>query len=110
MGKRKQARKGAGKAGKKPVKRQGGGILTWTLILLLLAAAGWQLWRLQDQVKEAQNTQQELSRQVELQRQENDALAADIADGNSPEKMEEIARDELGLVSPGERVFYDVSN
>ena len=25
-------------------------------------------------------------------------------------QMEEIARDELGLVAPGDRVFYDVSN
>jgi cell division protein FtsB len=24
--------------------------------------------------------------------------------------MEQIARDELGLVAPGDRVFYDVSN
>ena len=110
MGKQNRSRKSAGKAAPKTVKRQGGGVLTWTLILLLLVAAGWQLWRLQDQVKDAQATQQELSRQVELQRQENDALSAEIADGNSPKKMEEIARDELGLVSPGERVFYDVSN
>ena len=36
---------------------------------------------------------------------ENDALRADIADGGSQEKKEEIARDELGMVAPGERVF-----
>ena len=45
-----------------------------------------------------------------LVKQANDALAADIAEGNTQEKMEEIARDELGYVSPGERVFIDTSN
>ena len=38
------------------------------------------------------------------------ALAEDIENGASQEQMEEIARDELGMVAPGEKVFYDVSN
>ena len=46
---------------------------------------------------------------AELQ-QENDALKEDIAEGVTPEKIEEIARDELGYVTPGEYVFYDTSN
>ncbi|MCI8818051.1 MAG: hypothetical protein HFG04_02700 [Oscillibacter sp.] len=42
---------------------------------------------------------------VEGKRQENDALAADIDEGCTPEKMQEIARRELGWVLPGEYVF-----
>ena len=42
---------------------------------------------------------------VAAQRQENAALEADIAAGPTDEKLEEIARDELGLVKPGEYVF-----
>ena len=42
-------------------------------------------------------------------RRENDALAADIAEGPTREKIEEIARDELGLVTPNEYVFDDIS-
>ena len=42
---------------------------------------------------------------MESKQAENDALRADIADGGSQEKKEEIARDELGMVAPGERVF-----
>ena len=47
---------------------------------------------------------------MDAQRQANESLAADIAEGTTPEKMEELAREELGLVTPGEYVFYDVSN
>ena len=36
-------------------------------------------------------------------------LAADIAEGPTRENIEEIARDELGLVTPNEYVFDDVS-
>jgi len=33
-----------------------------------------------------------------------------VAQKDDPAKQEEVARDELGLVRPGERVFYDISN
>ena len=77
---------------------------------MLLAAIGWQLYSLRDQVAQAREDRDRLATQVAQQQQENDALAADIAQGGTQEKMEEIARDELGLVAPGEYVFYDVSN
>ncbi|MDD3347588.1 septum formation initiator family protein [Oscillibacter sp.] len=80
------------------------------LILLLLVGIGYQLYALRSQVESAQADRAALAAQVETRQQENDALSADIAQGNTSEKMEEIARDELGLVTPGEYVFYDVSN
>ncbi len=45
---------------------------------------------------------------VQLQQQANDALQKSIDQGGSQEEMERIARDELGLVTPGERVFVDI--
>ena len=98
------------KPAKKRKQRTRASLLTKVLVLVLLAAMGWQLYHLQNQVADAQAQKEELAAQVEAQQQANDALSADIAAGNSQEKMEEIARDELGMVSPGERVFYDVSN
>ena len=96
----------------KTAKRQriGGGLGTRLLLLVLLVAIGWQLYSLRDQVAQAREDRDRLATQVAAQQQENDALAADIAQGGTQEKMEEIARDELGLVAPGEYVFYDVSN
>ena len=80
------------------------------LIVLLLAAAGWQLHSLQDQVAAAQAEKARYQTEVETLRQENDALAADIAEGATNEKMEEIARKELGVVTPGEYVFSHRGN
>ena len=91
-------------------KRAGSGLLTRLLLLVLLAGIGWQLFTLRDQVEDARANMEVLSVRVDARRQENSALAADIAEGSTPEKMEEIAREELGLVTQDEYVFYDVSN
>lgn len=91
-------------------KKAGMGIFTRILILALLAALGWQLYHLHTQVENAQAQQQLLTAQVQTRQQENDQLEQSVQDGGSQEEKEKIARDQLGLVSPGERVFYDISN
>ena len=40
---------------------------------------------------------------------ENDSLRDKLNSDNKDEYVEEIARDQLGFVKPGERVYYDVS-
>ena len=95
---------------KQPRQRVRASLFTKVLILVLLVGIGWQLVRLRDQVEAAEAEKARLETQIQAQQQENDALAADIAEGNTQEKMEEMAREELGLVYPGERVFYDTSN
>ena len=62
------------------------------------------------QIFRRKNRQQQLRQQVQTQQQENDALQKSIDQGGSQEEMERIARDELGLVSPGERVFVDIGH
>lgn len=96
------------RAAKKP--RPRAGLLTKVVILALLVGIGWQLHSLQEQVESAQAERDYYADRVEQQQRENDALKADIAEGVTPEKIEEIARDELGLVTPGEYVIYDTSN
>ena len=100
------------KAAKKSPKKQRvrSSLLTKLLLLVLLVAVGWQLYDLHGQVANAQAEKERLAAQVETTRQENEALAADIAEGPTREKIEEIARDELGLVTPNEYVFDDISN
>ena len=95
---------------KQPRQRVRASLFTKVLILVLLVGIGWQLVRLRDQVEAAEAEKSRLETQIQAQQQENDALAADIAEGNTQEKMEEIARETLGLVYPGERVFIDKSN
>ena len=98
------------KQNKQPRQRVRASLFTKVLILVLLVGIGWQLVRLRDQVEAAEAEKARLETQIQAQQQENDALAADIAEGNTQEKMEEIARETLGLVYPGERVFIDKSN
>lgn len=86
------------------------GFLTMVLLLLLLAGIGWQLIKLQDQVAAAQAERDRLAAQVEAKQQENAALSADIAEGATDEQIEEIARNELGLVRPGDYLFPDGGN
>lgn len=86
------------------------GLSVRLVILALLLALGWQLWRMQAQLQEAQAQKLALQQQVQQQQQKNDALQNSIDQGGSQEEMERIARDELGLVSPGERVFVDIGH
>ena len=94
----------------KPAKKRSGGLLTHAAILLLLAAIGWQLYSLQSQIASTQAEKDSTAQQVEMLKQSNDALRADIAEGATNEKMKDLARDELGWTDPDEYVFYDKSN
>ena len=79
--------------------------LTKLVILVLLVAIGWQLYGLRSQVRRAQEEREQYAALVAEKQRENAALEADITEGPTDEKLEEIARDELGLVKPGEYVF-----
>ena len=94
---------------KQPRQRVRASLFTKVLLLVLLVGIGWQLYGLQGKVAAAQEEKERYAAQVEQTKRENDALSADIAEGPTREKIEEIARDELGLVTPNEYVFDDVS-
>ena len=94
----------------KTPKKAGNGLVTRLVILALAAVIGWQLYGLRDQLASAQAERDAYQAQVEALRQENDALAADIEEGATEEMMEEIARKELGVVTPGEYVFSHRGN
>lgn len=81
------------------------GFLTKVIVAALLAVLGWQFYGLQGQLAQAQAERDEYAAQTAERQRENAALKADIAEGPTEEKLLEIARDELGLVKPGEYVF-----
>ena len=81
------------------------GLLTKLIIVLLMAALVCEVYALREQVTEAEAEKERVAALVEGVRQKNDALAADIGEGCTPEKMQEIARRELGWVLPGEYVL-----
>lgn len=90
---------------KKRQPRPRSGFFTKVVILALLAVLGWQLYRIQAQLEAAQAERDQYAAMVADRERENAALKEDIEEGPTEEKLLEIARDELGLVKPGEYVF-----
>lgn len=94
-------------AKKQRAKKHGGSVLILLLILTVLGGVGWQLRSLRQQVQSAQMENEQYARQVREMEQSNAALRSDITEGATDEKMEEIAREELGWTKDNEYVFYD---
>ena len=90
---------------KKNVDRPLSGFLTKLIIIVLLAALGFKVYDLHGQIEMAEEERASYQEQVDEKKQENAALAADLAEGPTDEKLQDIARDELGYVKPGEYVF-----
>ena len=65
---------------------------------------------LRSEVKEQQAVLDDLVKQCELQESENAELEQMLEKGSEKEYIERIARDELGYVMPGERVYIDISS
>ena len=86
------------------------GLLTKILILLLLIAAAVSLLTLNDRVEKATAENQELARQVALQTQINADLADAIDHSDDLDRIADVARDKLGLVMPGEIIFYSMGD
>ncbi len=93
----------------KPQKRQTS-LLTAVVIVLLLVITATALLRMQDRIGAAQAEQADVEQQLAAQKQENASLEAALNKANDPEYLQELARDQLGYVTPGEKDFYDVSN
>lgn len=94
--------------GKKPKQRTG--LLALSLVLVLLFLAGFHLMGMRQKLNEARAEQQELAERVAKQEQENRSLEAALERADDTEYLQELARDQLGMVTPGQKDFYDVSN
>ena len=81
------------------------GLLTKLVILTLLIASAVSLLGLQEQIAQARREQEELELQVARQTQVNADLRDAISHSNDPDWQADIARDELGLAAPGEKVI-----
>jgi cell division protein DivIC len=92
------------------VKLKRAGIITKAVILALAVYAVISLISLNAQVTEARKVRDETQAEVERLNQSNAELEYEISHSDDPETIEDIARDKLGLVMPGEKIFYDVSN
>ena len=80
------------------------------VLLLLIAVASFEVVQVYGQIRSAQVTEQQLKEQVAAQQQANASLREDLARADDEEFIKELAREQLGLAEPGERIFYDVNN
>lgn len=83
-------------------------ILTLGLVLLvgyfLITIVGLQLQR-----KEAIAELEQKEAEYEQVEAENERLESILINDDKSEYMEQVAREKLGFVMPGEKVFYDVT-
>ena len=86
------------------------GLLTKLLIVAMVAYACYTIITVRTHTAEAENQLNSLTKQVEQAQQENARLEYEIEHSTDPETIEEIAREKLGLVKPGEKIFYDIGH
>ena len=85
-------------------------IFTKIVIIALIIYAAVMLVNIRRSIAAAEIDRAALEAEAEALRRDNLVLAYDIDHKDDPELIAEIARDRLGLVRPGERVFYDIGN
>lgn len=81
------------------------GFLTKIVVLILLIAASVTLLRMRGQIREAREKLEEQKLLVAGQTQINADLRDAIDHSGDPDRQADIARTELGLVAPGEKVI-----
>ncbi len=86
------------------------GFLASVLVLALLFLAGFQLLGMRERLAAARTEQAALAEKVARQEQENRSLKAALDRAEDPAYLQQLAREQLGMVSPGQKDFYDVSN
>lgn len=88
------------------LKTKKAGLLTKLVVFVLLFYAVFALWNLNSRIAHAKDEVTSLKGQVETQKQQNAELSDAIKNSNDPEHRKDIARQKLGLLEPGEKVFY----
>ncbi len=83
------------------------------LTLAVIAVMGYfviSLISLQIEIRDKTKEVEDAKTQYEEIQLENEELESFLADGDESAYIERIARDVLGYVLPGERVYYDISS
>ena len=83
------------------------GLITCLVILILTVYAAVTLIGLRVRIEDAKAKTVEIAAQVEERERANEILRYEIAHSGDPETYETVARTKLGLISPGEEIFYD---
>ena len=85
-------------------------IITKLVIAALVVYAVASILTTRARVAETQALRDELAAQSAVLQAKNADLEYDIENSGMDDTIEDIARDKLGLVLPGEIIFYDISD
>lgn len=83
------------------------GIITWIIIIALVVSLSVMLINRKNQIDDLRQRREALQQEVTDKEITNAALEYELDHQYDDDTIADIARDELGLVSPGEIVFYD---
>lgn len=83
------------------------GIITWIIIIALVVSLSVMLINRKNQIDDLRQHREALQQEVTDKEITNAALEYELDHQHDDDTIADIARDELGLVSPGEIVFYD---
>ena len=96
-------------ARKKNTKKRRSGLLGALVLLILLGVMAYKLVEVYGDLSAAKEQEARLRTQVEQKGEENNSLE-DALSHADPDYILGLARDRLGLVEDGERIFPDVNN
>lgn len=85
-------------------------LITKTVIAALVIYAVVSLVSTRNQLSEAEKKCGELQEQVDDTMQTNSELQYAIDHSEDADTIEDVARNKIGLVKPGEKIFYDIGN
>ena len=80
--------------------------LTRIVLVALLLYSLASLLSVGRELRQAELLRQQLLQQTESQQALQQDLEKRLAQGQSPEELQQLARERLGLVLPGEKLFY----
>ena len=84
--------------------------LSKVVVLILLVFVAITLLNVRGEVKDAQQQLEVYQAAVDEQQQVNAALEENIANSSDPDTVLDVAKDKMGLLEPGEVIFYETTN
>ncbi|MDR0446395.1 MAG: septum formation initiator family protein [Oscillospiraceae bacterium] len=83
------------------------GIIATILVFAAIAFLVWRLLDLRGDIAEANHRRSEMRSESAALEMENDEMQRRLDRREDDEIIAEIARENLGLIKPGEQVYYD---
>jgi cell division protein DivIC len=83
------------------------GIITKIVIFALIVYAAVTLINMRSQIDAALSTQEELKQQLAEKQATNDQLQYEIDHKGDDDTIADVARNNLNLVAPGEKIFVE---